>query len=624
MACEIKVVTENDLGNGLEIENQKVVVKLGENLSFALDGSIDVDLPPTTVTNAVVGTTLTTTVNGVEGSVDLTNAVKAAETKTVLSDVLSAGNKIGTYTNEDGTAVEIKETITSLNVAGSVLTFTDEKGVANEVDITNAVKAAETTTTLTGVRATGNIIGTYTNEDGVSVNIRQSITSIRIQDQTLEFTNENGTLNTVDLLPAIKSGETTTSLSSVLASGNKIGTYTNEDGVAVDIKETITGIAAFSFNAATSEITLTYTKEDGTPDTKVVNLSTLKLDSIASITVSPDGTKLVITNATGSTDEVLLSDVFDSINHTLSSTANVITSVVGNITETADIINSLAVALVSGTQIKLTINGVDSAPFDMASVIAAGEVDTLQAVTDRGNVTTNKVIIQNSLQQGASSCSATGDNSHAEGVNTNASATGAHAEGASTKASGAFAHSEGDRTEATGVVAHSEGTLTVASGLGAHAEGNSSIASGQTAHAEGYTTTASGLSSHSEGYFSEAVGNYSHAAGGDGATNGGKATASASGSYAGGGGTISNGNLQHVVGKFNESLTQKGAFVVGSGNSDTERNNLIEAYDNLVKLKNNSAEFSTLIFNIKSLPTSATGLSSGDVWVNGTVLNIIP
>jgi hypothetical protein len=526
MACEIKVVTENDLGNGLEIVNQKVVVKLGDNLSFAPDGSIDVELPATTVTNSVVGTNLTTTVNGVEGSVDLTNAVKAAETTTVLSDVLSEGNKIGTYTNEDGTGVEIKETITSLAVSGAVLNFKDENGVINPVDITNAVKTAETVTTLSGA----------------------------------------------------------------LATGNKIGSYTNEDGVVVDINETITSIASFSFNAGTSEITLTYTKEDGTPDTKSVNLSTLKLDSIASITVSPDGTKLVITNTTGSTDEVLLTDIFDAINHTLSSTANVMTSVVGNITETADIINSLAIAIVSGTKIKLTINGVDSASFDLSSVIKLGEtltsltstvvsggivkldykdedgtvnsiylpnevfsfdtetfptegdlnklyintetnvlsywngvefvqfgggveVDTLQTVCDRGNETTTEVKIYNSLLVGDDANDISGEHSFAQGTGATASGNNSFAQGLNVTAAGDFSHAQGFNTNANGEISHAEGNSSIADGEASHAEGEATKATGSFSHAEGFVTESIGARSHAEGVSAKSIGEGSHAEG---------------------------------------------------------------------------------------------------------------
>jgi hypothetical protein len=116
MACEIKVVTENDLGNGLEIVDQKVVVNLGDNLSFAPDGSIDVDLPATTVTNSVVGTNLTTNVNGVEGSVDLGDAIKEGETLTVLSSEVVDGVFKLKYTDEDGT-------VTNIDLPNEVLSF---------------------------------------------------------------------------------------------------------------------------------------------------------------------------------------------------------------------------------------------------------------------------------------------------------------------------------------------------------------------------------------------------------------------------------------------------------------------------------------------------------------------
>ena len=80
---------------------------------------------------------------------------------------------------------------------------------------------------------------------------------------------------------------------------------------------------------------------------------------------------------------------------------------------------------------------------------------------------------------------ASGVSSHAQGLNTTASAANSHAEGNGTTASAADSHAEGDST--------------TASGFNSHAEGDTTTASGDNSHAEGLTTTASGDQSHSAG-----------------------------------------------------------------------------------------------------------------------------
>lgn len=72
--------------------------------------------------------------------------------------------------------------------------------------VISSVPALETTTTIAGALGAGNTIGTYTNEDGVAVILR----------------------------------ETTTTVTGALGAGNTIGTYNNEAGAAVILRETIT------------------------------------------------------------------------------------------------------------------------------------------------------------------------------------------------------------------------------------------------------------------------------------------------------------------------------------------------------------------------------------------------
>ena len=122
---------------------------------------------------------------------------------------------------------------------------------------------------------------------------------------------------------------------------------------------------------------------------------------------------------------------------------------------------------------------------------------------------------------------ATGTNSHTEGYNTKATNSNSHAEGLLTNASGEQSHAEGHQTEAVGINSHTEGfqthanknnshaegRITVADGDASHAEGDETQASGDYSHAEGQKTVASGLNSHTEGYNTKATNSNSHAEG---------------------------------------------------------------------------------------------------------------
>lgn len=140
---------------------------------------------------------------------------------------------------------------------------------------------------------------------------------------------------------------------------------------------------------------------------------------------------------------------------------------------------------------------------------------------------------------------ATGDYSHAEGLNTTASEKASHAEGNETVASGYFSHAEGNQT--------------IADAFGSHAEGHDTTASDMGAHAEGTHTTATNIASHAEGEFTTARGRNSHAEGER---------------------TIASTVSQHVQGKYNIIDTSsvgdalgKYAHIVGNGTSDTSRSN---------------------------------------------------
>lgn len=140
---------------------------------------------------------------------------------------------------------------------------------------------------------------------------------------------------------------------------------------------------------------------------------------------------------------------------------------------------------------------------------------------------------------------------------------------------------------ASGYQSHVEGVSTVASRNSSHAEGNSTIASGDESHAEGYQTMASGAACHAEGYMTIASVDYSHAEGyktvADGFyshAEGGNTIASGRASHAEGRGTVANSLSQHLHGEFNvldtnDNTYNRGTYVhiVGNGKSENYRSN---------------------------------------------------
>ena len=186
--------------------------------------------------------------------------------------------------------------------------------------------------------------------------------------------------------------------------------------------------------------------------------------------------------------------------------------------------------------------------------------------------------IEGSVANGKT-CSALGNNSHAEGYNTVASGEESHAEGYFTTAIGKYSHAEGHNTNAEGAHSHAEGSNTIASVMYSHAEGHNTITEGLYSHAEGYKTTANAMYSHAEGDHTITEGLYSHA-------EGYYTTASAMRSHAEGYHTVASGNYSHaegyyttaqgenqlVIGRCNNPNTSD-LFQVGCGASSNRKQN---------------------------------------------------
>ena len=200
------------------------------------------------------------------------------------------------------------------------------------------------------------------------------------------------------------------------------------------------------------------------------------------------------------------------------------------------------------------------------------ELDTLQSVTTRGNVTSQSVIIDNSLTNGQS-CISVGPFSHAEGFGSTAIGQWSHAEGIRSFA-GTWAHSEGYEAKAYGNSSHAEGDVTTANGARSHAEGYYTIANGGWAHTEGISTVANGQGSHAEGFETIANFTYSHAEGWRTYTNnfsahaeGDRTTALGNASHAEGTHSTAIGNTSHAEGGYitGASSIFKGGTSIGQG-----------------------------------------------------------
>jgi len=117
------------------------------------------------------------------------------------------------------------------------------------------------------------------------------------------------------------------------------------------------------------------------------------------------------------------------------------------------------------------------------------------------------------------------------------------------------------------------------------------------------------LYSHAEGGNTTTIGNYSHAEGEQTTTKGDS-------SHAEGLGTITGASNQSVVGKYNVEIATLAAFIVGAGTSGVGRKNGLEIYDSA----------GTVIVRMPNLPTSATGLPSGALWIDtaaGRVIKVV-
>ena len=156
-------------------------------------------------------------------------------TVTVITDTLGALTcNVDEVALWSGTAwicsdVNALESLTSINTSGSVISYLDEDGNTTNIDIANL----ETATSLTNTVA-GNLIGRYTNEDNVVVDIDETITTTVVDNTagTITYTSEDGTVSVADI-SALES------ITTLVDNGNGTYTYRSEDGTATTITDTL-------------------------------------------------------------------------------------------------------------------------------------------------------------------------------------------------------------------------------------------------------------------------------------------------------------------------------------------------------------------------------------------------
>jgi hypothetical protein len=191
----------------------------GNDLSTTVNGVLGTAVPIiNTNATSLTGASLITTVNGVSSSaLDLTPAIATGQTITSLAQDPLTG--VITYTNEAGTPMT--SNVVSAN-AGNLITVGTDGGsfIDNAV-----IKANETVTTVTPIVTTGNVIATYLNEaGGTPVDVKETITTLSYNStlKTLNYSGEGTSTAAIDLVALVdnataKADLTTTTPVTVLA-----------------------------------------------------------------------------------------------------------------------------------------------------------------------------------------------------------------------------------------------------------------------------------------------------------------------------------------------------------------------------------------------------------------------
>ena len=230
--------------------------------------------------------------DGVVTSINIAQIIDNFETLTTIVD---NGDGTFTYTDENGdeTIVDISnlETLTTLalNPDGHTLEYTDEDGVITSIDLETVIDNFETLTTIVD---NGDGTFTYTDENGdetiVDISNLETLTTLALNPDghTLEYTDEDGVVTSIDLETVIDNFET---LTTIVDNGDGTFTYTDEDNATtiIDISnlETLTTLA-LNIDGKTLE----YTDEDGVVTSIDLETVIKNFETLTRIVNNGDGT----------------------------------------------------------------------------------------------------------------------------------------------------------------------------------------------------------------------------------------------------------------------------------------------------------------------------------------------
>ena len=163
---------------------------------------------------------------------------------TSVIDNTITGNRIARHQDGNGINVDIDETITSLTLSGTNLTYDREGGTQQIIDLSGFNASSTYTNTVLPIDQHG--IGTHDDGLGNLTTVYETNTSLSFSSNTLTYTDErsgdtnidlsiydNGVSSfSIDTLPNQPSG-------SPLAQ-RRIGVHTSGDGTTTDINESVT------------------------------------------------------------------------------------------------------------------------------------------------------------------------------------------------------------------------------------------------------------------------------------------------------------------------------------------------------------------------------------------------
>lgn len=312
------------------------------------------------------------------------------------------GHKIADYTNELNSKVDINETITKLSYDSSTnVTYLGEDTSTLVFNLGDEVRKNQKTTTVVGNGAV-KVTPTSANTTGntaytVSVDTATATTLGVVKPGTGITITADGTLN---VLPQ---ADTVTTLTGVKPTGNAIGTYKNEAGTDVVINETITSVkfdsttSVLTYTPETGEtgtIELNLSSINSDKQQLSLDTNTLKLERSESVDLSKyldntDNQSLSfdtsshILKITGDSNTIDFSNYKNKV-YTLASDTNTISLLAdGASIDSETVVKNVALSLSTDKKLTATVNGVSSTtPLDLSTINTDNQYLTFDTSTN--------------------------------------------------------------------------------------------------------------------------------------------------------------------------------------------------------------------------------------------------